>query len=135
MWWVAGIGGHWGLMGPVARVSFEQIPESRHTWHRKVLLCSWICLIFFFFFVSLSDHCFSFWLKCTRREEPVLQLGLSKQVRARQHISEVFSFPFYRRNLHWTQIIIFKKKKNSTQASAKSDNTKKEKKKKTGSPS
>lgn len=69
---------------------------------------------------------FSFWLKCTRREEPVSQRGLSKQVRDRQHSSEVFSFPFYRGDLHRTH----KKKKHTSER--KSDNTKKTT---TGSPS
>lgn len=61
------------------------------------------------------------------------QPGLSKQVGAHQHSSEVFSFPFYRRDLHWT---LFRKKKRRKKHTSehKNDNTKRGGEK-TGSPS
>lgn len=102
-------GGHWRLTVPVARVAFEQIPASRHMTQKSALV--FLDLLVFFLSLSLSlfrslflsDHCFIFWLKLYK-EGGLWQLGFSKQVRGCQHSSEVFSFPFYRRNLHWTHI-------------------------------
>lgn len=111
-----GMGGTGALMVPVARFSFGQIPESRHTSHGKVLS------VFSQIFLC-SDCYFSFWLKHTGREDSVSQPGLSKQVRGHQHSSEVFSFLFYRGDLHRTH-------KKRTQAEQEWQNKKKKKKKK-----